>query len=422
MLDEVPPPPWFSLPESKDRSESEIQAEISGIDLVPVVRKALEGRYAGAWYSYENGQTICNIAVVDATTDDQKLVENLRGSEAPLMSLPIRVVAVPYSESDLDTFYRSFTQLQAEGAIPMGLGLDPRLDLGKLVVSLPADEDLASNNLTAASIRHTLDLKTEVGSDAFAFVVGEPGGGSFLGRAEIPLYKGGKEVNLPANAYALTTCTTNFVWADDTSGERKGGTAGHCTQSGDNIRDGTPKLWATAGAENTFWGWVISPLDPNRRAATGDGTFLNNITSVVTESDLRKEIMVSGTASIPVTDWEAMGNLVFGTTLCGTGVGTGNPIKCGSYQVGPLSTSANIDGRYPHSGNDYNIEVMNTSCGSPQLHTMDSGGPIFLDRTVQGDRFAIALGVISHHRNGIQFCWDPVGHINSVTPNHIYLP
>jgi hypothetical protein len=119
-----------------------------------------------------------------------------------------------------------------------------------------------------------------------------------------------------------------------------------------------------------------------------------------------------------------MFDIAFGTEVCGTGYGSGDHIKCGSYTRGPRVIVANVSVHYPHSGADAGtIDIDNMACGYPLLDAGDSGGPIFLDRTVQGSRFAIALGVASNFRGDTgERCWDSVGHINVQTPNHIVFP
>jgi hypothetical protein len=170
-----------------------------------------------------------------------------------------------------------------------------------------------------------------------------------------------------------------------------------------------------------FWDWVLNP-STGRQMATGDSAFVAR-TAILDQDQMKQTVMV-GTAIgsdefIKVVDWKSMQSVAFGTRICASGAST--PYDCGSYTVGPDATSHAINGAFPQGGT-YQIDVTNVACGSG-LSTQpgDSGAPIFLDRTVQGEREAVALGVLSHIRGDhVTRCWDTVGHINATTPNHFW--
>lgn len=162
MLEDVPPAPWLSMLSFEERGEDQIEAEHAAGDLIPSVRQRLAPRYAGSWFSHEAGVTTCNVGVTNGTPDDQAALESLRGELAPSMSLPIKVVSVPRSEAELrelaDAFRGAWVDLRSDVELA---ALEVRVDLGKLVLSIPIRSDPSIADATA--------LRVETGLRAAGF-------------------------------------------------------------------------------------------------------------------------------------------------------------------------------------------------------------------------------------------------------------
>jgi hypothetical protein len=126
-------------------------------DLIPAVRALLAPRYAGAWFSHEDGATTCNFAAVKASQEDEEAVAALRDASVPGCRLPVRVVSVPRSERELSALVDAFAEIRIGRRSDVELSaVQPRVDLGQLVLSIPTQGDQARAEAMASRIERGL--------------------------------------------------------------------------------------------------------------------------------------------------------------------------------------------------------------------------------------------------------------------------
>jgi hypothetical protein len=378
--------PWISA-SSPEPDLAEAKRDFLHEALPPI-----DSQVSDSWLSDEGGQTVLNIGVKlpgpkDTATIEQALAAN------PQMTMPVHIVSVPYSATELDAFQETIAKYASANDLVLSSGVRP--DIGRIEVTVSSTlVDSVATDLASLLPPCTVDVSA-----------GDPLVYANYTRQDMPPVKGGKIEEMHAYGF-VAICTVGFVFELDGSGQQplRGGTAGHCTQGIVSVFDG----------QNDKVGDTVSPnlLRQTGPPAVADGVLWD---PNVSRSNIENYVIETTDSQVRVDAGYTKSDVSVGDTVCRTGKSSGT--DCGRL----LDKDFDYTLQYPNfqTGETVQKQVQNGMVAAPNSSEGDSGGPIWVPLMGPPPRCA-ALGITSGKQSDGDVVFTLTNVIAGHTSSHVW--